>query len=76
MSLDFTFNAFKKYFPACPADGTKPPRIILLATSGPSLFLACEMYELNSKPSESNSYPYLMLSYLARLLPASVDVIV
>ena len=55
--LDFTFNAFKKYLPACPAEGTKPPRIILRVTSGPNLVLDLDMYELYSYPSESISYP-------------------
>jgi len=55
ISLDFIFHAFRKYLPECPADGTKPPSIFLLLTSGPSLFLAFEMYELISYPSESKS---------------------
>ena len=55
VSFDFTFIAFKKYLPAYPAEGTKPPKIILRITSGPSFFLALEIYELNSNPSESKS---------------------
>ena len=56
VSLLFTFRALRKYLPACPDEGTNPPSIILLITSGPNFALAIRSGKLTRGSAKNALY--------------------